>query len=242
MKYLTKEEMKSDRYDQAMADYSAGRLVKSRFAIDLVEHYYPGDRSGLAVLDLATAGGVFAEQLKTAGFGRISATDIGDFRQPAGREAIHDFKTADLSLQPLPWPDASFDAAAAWCLLPHLENPHNLLREVRRVLKPGGLFFVSMPNIFSFKHRWTFFRHGDLPRYKSKNNHISAFPKGVFEKSFLKYFDLAGKDYFLRRDAAFFRSATWVEKLLLLGWPLFRHIKNAKELVGYNVVYVLREK
>lgn len=45
----------------------------------------------------------------------------------------------------LPFPDGSFDAVCLFDVLEHLEDDRAALAEVRRVLKPGGLLFISVP-------------------------------------------------------------------------------------------------
>lgn len=45
----------------------------------------------------------------------------------------------------LPFPDGAFDAACLFDVLEHLEDDRAALAEARRVLKPGGLLFVSVP-------------------------------------------------------------------------------------------------
>jgi ubiquinone/menaquinone biosynthesis C-methylase UbiE len=46
----------------------------------------------------------------------------------------------------LPFPSASFDLATAFEVIEHLENWRDLLSEVRRVIRPGGLAIISTPN------------------------------------------------------------------------------------------------
>jgi SAM-dependent methyltransferase len=55
----------------------------------------------------------------------------------------------DLNACPvLPWPDASFDAVLNTAAIEYLVRPAEVLAEVRRLLKPGGLFCVA------FSDRW----------------------------------------------------------------------------------------
>lgn len=45
----------------------------------------------------------------------------------------------------LPFPDGAFDAACLFDVLEHVEDDRAALAEARRVLKPGGLLFISVP-------------------------------------------------------------------------------------------------
>ncbi len=51
----------------------------------------------------------------------------------------------------LPFADASFDLAFSEYVMEHVEDPEALLREVRRVLRPGGRFVILTPNLLSYK-------------------------------------------------------------------------------------------
>lgn len=57
----------------------------------------------------------------------------------------HAFVQADLEA-PLPFKDGSFDAVLMLDVLEHLHNRGQALDEARRVLKPGGLLFLAVPN------------------------------------------------------------------------------------------------
>lgn len=50
------------------------------------------------------------------------------------------------SVESLPFPAASFDAAVATGVLEYVEDVPRALAEVARVLRPGGLFVVGAPN------------------------------------------------------------------------------------------------
>ena len=59
----------------------------------------------------------------------------------------------DLNTHPLPYPDASFDLVTCSEVLEHVENYRAVLREIRRVLKPGGLMVITTPNVLNMKSR-----------------------------------------------------------------------------------------
>lgn len=60
-----------------------------------------------------------------------------------------------LDAEVLPFPDASFDIVYSWGVIHHSEKPEFIVSEIRRVLKPGGLFIGMMygrrsPLVFKF--------------------------------------------------------------------------------------------
>ena len=48
--------------------------------------------------------------------------------------------------EPLPFDEQSFDGVVLKDVLEHVANPVALVREVRRVLRPGGRVFASSPD------------------------------------------------------------------------------------------------
>ena len=68
----------------------------------------------------------------------------------------------------LPFDDASFDTVLSCGVLEHVEQPDASLDEIRRVLKPGGTFYVTnLPNRYSYTERLARllgrYYHGQLP-------------------------------------------------------------------------------
>ena len=60
---------------------------------------------------------------------------------------------ANLDREKIPLPDASVDAAACIVLLEFVVEPETVLREIARVLRPGGILVASVGNIASWKNR-----------------------------------------------------------------------------------------
>jgi len=74
----------------------------------------------------------------------ITGVDREDFSSglPEGIE----FRRVDAEREPLPFPDDYFDGVTLIHLVEHLEKPGELIREVFRVLKPGGAFYLETPD------------------------------------------------------------------------------------------------
>lgn len=71
-----------------------------------------------------------------------------------------DFKTEDLQVgniqtrqikleSHLPFADSSFDAVTMLAVLEHIENEQAILREIHRVLVPGGKLILTVPSVWS---------------------------------------------------------------------------------------------
>ena len=110
-----------------------------------------GLRPGVRILDAPCGAGALASALRERGYQTFGA-DIDPRAAALLGEA---FTPANLS-QPLPWPDAFFDAALSVEGIEHLENRHAYVRELARVLKRGGTLVLSTPNTVSLRSRVRF--------------------------------------------------------------------------------------
>ncbi len=79
----------------------------------------------------------------------------------------------------LPFPDASTDAIAHCEGIEHVENPWQILREFRRVIRPDGVLLLSLPNTIDLRQRLRMLRRGYvghyLPRVPEHVNRMGTF-------------------------------------------------------------------
>jgi len=54
---------------------------------------------------------------------------------------------------PLPYQDNTFDVVFCTEVVEHTFNPIHIIREVNRVLKKGGIFIFSVPNVAAWQKR-----------------------------------------------------------------------------------------
>jgi ubiquinone/menaquinone biosynthesis C-methylase UbiE len=66
----------------------------------------------------------------------------------------------DLNRDALPYPDNHFTLVTCIETIEHLENFRALIREIYRVLKPGGTAVISTPNVLNLRSRFRYFSSG----------------------------------------------------------------------------------
>lgn len=107
------------------------------------------DWGGLDVLDLGCAGGFMAEALARKG-ARVRGLDPAEDAVAAARaHAAAEGLSIDYGVgvgEALPYPDAAFDAVVCVDVLEHVRDLGQVLAEVRRVLRPGGVFHFDTIN------------------------------------------------------------------------------------------------
>lgn len=131
---------------------------------------FSGWPRNLRVLDMAAGSGAFARRVQELGF-QVEACDLfpDQFRVPE-----ISVKFADLS-ERLPYDDGSFDVLSCLEGIEHLEDQFSFVRECWRVLRPGGRFLLSTPNILGLASRWRYFWTGFFPlATKPMNEHRKA--------------------------------------------------------------------
>ncbi len=104
---------------------------------------------GKDVLDLGCAGGFMSEAMAKRGANVTGMDPAKGAIEAARRHA----ETSDLRIrydvgvgEALPYTDASFDAVVCVDVLEHVADLGQVLREVTRVLRPGGLFLFDTIN------------------------------------------------------------------------------------------------
>jgi len=107
-------------------------------------------RPGERVLDVGCLGGALLEHV--AGHAVVVGVDvIPEALLQAGQRGFRPVH-ADAS-QPLPFASGAFDLVHAGEVLEHLFDPLALLRELRRVCKPGGRLIGTVPNVANLGDR-----------------------------------------------------------------------------------------
>jgi SAM-dependent methyltransferase len=142
----------SERYAEHNRSERGAGFVFARPEREALFRRYVGG-PGRRVLDLGCRDGALT-QAYLAGNEVVGVDADREALAEAGRLGI-ETHWADLD-QPLDFADASFDVAVAGELLEHLRDPHRLVREMRRVLRPGGTFVASVPNAYRLKGRLLF--------------------------------------------------------------------------------------
>ena len=202
--------MIADYYDEvwrtklSLESYSTlERRWRSRWDF-AVERVAPRSR----VLDVASGDGVLGQMLQEDKGCRVLGLEISAYaREQAARRGVASL-ACDISQDPFPAEDGSFDAATLLCCLEHVLDPGHALREAARCVKRGGRLYVTLPNAVTLKHRLSFAAGKLSPDLLHQNDG---------EGLHLRFFDYARDfDRFVAAQASTLRL---VEKLPALKNP-----------------------
>jgi len=155
-------------------------VMAARQKLSLVSRHFNFQNANLLEVGCATGETCWAALQAGA---RVVGCDLSDDVVQIARERYPDVEFRMAPAAPLPFPDQSFDAVVAFELIEHLSSPSVFIREVHRVLRPGGVLALTTPNTnfgkrvgwnqwtgfsTSFEHLY-FFSSASLERALSRN-------------------------------------------------------------------------
>src|ERR1700733_5788477 len=99
------------------------------------------------VLDVGCGRGMLLRKFQQRGFD-VTGTELSDHACHYAREVLGIPVHVGL-LEQLHFPNNHYDFVVMWHVLEHISDPRPILAEVARILRPGGIFLVGVPNFSS---------------------------------------------------------------------------------------------
>jgi len=167
------------------------------------------------ILDVPAGNGLLGVRLRERGHEVVQA-DINAERP--------DYVHADME-QPLPFADASFDTVMCLEGIEHVIAQAQLLAELARVARPGGLIVISTPNVSNLYSRLSFLFAGRFYQFDPRWFHIAT-PGAMIDKGHIAPLSLYHLGYLMAARGARLEHTTGdrykkkaLAPLAILLWP-----------------------
>lgn len=165
-----------ETYLTNLANYGAvtksrGEMFRNRVAV-LKKKFF--DVSSVQVLDIGASSGEFMEAAQESGWNVTGVEPSMDGVNAARAKGLNVIQSP---AEKLPFADQTFDMVHSNHVFEHLADPLAAAREAYRVLKPGGVAFIEVPNQFD---NIQFFRYRLMNKVPVRERNIRSIHHLVF--------------------------------------------------------------
>jgi SAM-dependent methyltransferase len=167
------------------------------------------------VLDVGCAGGAFPKAAADLGFS-VVGVEPSAWLAEQGRQAYGlDIRAGVLGEQD--FADASFDLITLWDVIEHLTAPHEVVDDIRRLLKDDGLLVVNYPDYGSLMRRllgakWPFFLSVHLIYFTPQTILRFLEARGFAVAEVRPFWQTLELGYAMERGAAYFSAVGLLAK------------------------------
>lgn len=114
------------------------------------------------ILEIGCGRGGFANFLakKLPSSNKIFACDYSSSAIEIGRKkcGVNNIEWKQENIMEISFPEASFDMVISCETIEHITNPSKAVKELYRILKPGGTLILTCPNYFNLFGIWCIYR------------------------------------------------------------------------------------
>jgi 2-polyprenyl-3-methyl-5-hydroxy-6-metoxy-1,4-benzoquinol methylase len=128
------------------------RKIALRDHIHFIMTALSGSPNGQRLLDVGCGSGTLIGLLKKRGLSVLGIDTSEEASQVAARES--EVRVIVGTLDQAAFGISLFDVVTMFHVIEHVTNPREVLGEVQRILKPGGILIAQVPNIDSWQFRW----------------------------------------------------------------------------------------
>jgi len=116
------------------------------------------------ICDIGCGDGVFLDLVKQCGWEPYGVEINSDAAKRANQAGLN-VHAGDLLTAP--FEEEFFDVVRMWSVLEHVPQPKAVLERIKKILKPGGVLILQVPNVrsFAFSLFGPFWTGLDLPRH-----------------------------------------------------------------------------